>query len=297
MTINFIKVEKKIDKQFQLGPLNFMIKPGTVTALIGNNGAGKSTLIRLLTGMVHLDSGEINRFDNLHVNGKWREEIGYVPQTSIGYERFTLKQLAELHDIGFEGWEEETFSRLITRFTLPLSKTFDSLSVGMQKQALIILALSRKTKLLVMDEPLSGVDIESQEKMREEWVAYLENDPERSILFATHVPEEVKEFADYIVCMKSGDVTGSYEKDHLQQNYGRIWLKDPGEIRNLMGVIDVKYNGNTCEIISQDMKGTEEAIKRENYEIVMQHRLEFAEILRLLLQQQGGESKNDISNK
>lgn len=289
--IHFKNVEKEIDNEFQLGPFSFHIEPGTVTALIGNNGAGKSTLIRLLTGMVFPDHGFIHRFnDGTEEEEAWKENIGYVPQTSIGYERFTMKQLAELHNIGYKNWNGAKFDRLIKKFNLPLNKRFDSLSAGMQKQGLTILALARKTKLLIMDEPLSGVDIENQVMMREEWISYLEEDSERAILFATHVPEEVKEFADYIVSLNGGRLTGIYEKDELQQKYGRIWVKDSkAELHHLPGVFEVLSDGKVCEIITKDLKKTEEALEVANIEIVMQNSFSFSEILRLLLQESRGE--------
>ncbi|WP_096186773.1 ATP-binding cassette domain-containing protein [Evansella halocellulosilytica] len=289
--IHFKNVEKKIDNEFQLGPFSFHIEPGTVTALIGNNGAGKSTLIRLLTGMVLPDHGFIHRFnDGTEEEEAWKEYIGYVPQTSIGYERFTLKQLAELHNIGYKNWNEAEFDRLIKKFNLPLNKRFDSLSAGMQKQGLTILALARKTKLLIMDEPLSGVDIENQVMMREEWISYLEEDSERAILFATHVPEEVKEFADYIVSLNGGRLTGIYEKDELQQKFGRIWVKDSkAELYHLPGVFEVISDGKVCEIATKDLKKTEEALEVANIEIVMQNSFSFSEILRFLLQELRGE--------
>ena len=156
----------------------------------------------------------------------------------------------------------------------------------MQKQALVVLALARKTKLLVMDEPLAGVDIENQVIMREEWVAYLEKDTERSIMFATHIPEEVKEFADYIVCMYSGKITGTYEKDDLQEHYGRIWVNNAEEVlRDLPGVVEVKYSGATSELITKAMAETNRELKERNIEIVMHQSLDFTEILNELLKE------------
>ncbi|PYZ95026.1 hypothetical protein CR194_05800 [Salipaludibacillus keqinensis] len=295
--IQFKEVEKYIDDQFKLGPINFKVEPSTVTALIGNNGAGKSTFIRLLTGMVFPDGGSINRFDEKEIDTKWKEKMAYVPQTSIGFERFTLKQLTHLYKIGYETWDEDEFMRLTLRFQLPMTKRFDSLSVGMQKLALLMLALSRNSKVLVMDEPLSGVDMESQEMMRDEWVSYLEADSGRSIIFASHVPEEVKEFADYIVCMNQGQLTGSYEKDQLKQNYGRIWAHgDAKKVRNFSEVVNVHHDERLCEITTRDMEKTVNSIRNEDYEIVMQKGLDFSEILRLLVKEQGGERNNDIRN-
>ncbi|UTR12182.1 ABC transporter ATP-binding protein [Evansella sp. LMS18] len=305
--IKFDGVQKNIDRDVQIGPLDFYIEPGTVTALVGNNGAGKSTLIRMLTDMVFPDTGTITRFGKVSDPAgredevTWKEQIAYVPQTSIGYERFSLKQLAELQEIGFSSWDWTEFHRLAERFSLPLKKRFDSLSTGMQKKGLLLLALSRSSKFLVMDEPLSGVDIESQEIIREEWVSYLEQDPGRAILFSTHIPEEVKGFADYVVCMKEGALSGRFEKDSLQENYARLWVSAGGSvsqeeiIRNLPGVIDVKRSGNNCEIITENLEQTENALAGKNIEIVLQQGLEFSEILRTLLKNREEKRTDEFS--
>ncbi|WP_059104192.1 ATP-binding cassette domain-containing protein [Shouchella shacheensis] len=287
--IDLREVTKTVDQGIHIGPLTFQIEPGTVTALVGTNGAGKSTLIRLLTGMVFADGGYISRFNDAYKGEAWKEHVAYVPQTSLGYERFTLKQLAELSQIGYEQWDQAKFVRLLERFQLPQKKRFDSLSVGMQRKGLAALALARKTKLLIMDEALSGVDIEGQELLREEWVSYLDEDPDRALLFATHVPDEVREFADYVVCMNGGALTGRYEKDELLARYGRLWTKGkPNLIRNIPGVVDVQVSGGHCEVVTEDKWTTEQALEKESLPVLMQQGLRFSEILRLLLREGKG---------
>ncbi|UOE96137.1 ABC transporter ATP-binding protein [Alkalihalobacillus sp. LMS39] len=299
--MNVIKlsgVKKKIDKSFDVGPLHLEVNKGTVTALIGNNGAGKSTLLRLLTGMIYPDTGVIDRFGFTDDEIEWKEWIGYVPQTSIGYDRFTLAQLADLHSIGFREWDNKKFFELLQQFHIPYNKRLDTLSVGMQKKALLFLALARQTKMLLMDEPLSGVDIESQEKIRELWVHYLEEDPERSILFSSHVPDEIKEFADYIVGMDDGRIIGNYEKDNLLQSYVRFWVKgDSTMFSNVPGVISVTESGNQCELLSTNQEETEKALHTMNSYILTKKSLRFAEILSFILRKQKGEQNNDITIK
>lgn len=76
------------------------------------------------------------------------------------------------------------------------------------------LALSRPSKLLVMDEPLAGVDISGQEQLKREWISYLEADEERTILFSTHTPSEIGEMADYIHVLKKGELEGPLKRTH-----------------------------------------------------------------------------------
>lgn len=291
--IDLQEVTKSVN-QFQLGPVTMNVKAGAVTAIIGSNGTGKSTFIQLLTGMVFPDGGKIARFEFEDIEETWKEFIGYIPQTSLGYERFTLKQLAELHQIGYEKWGEGKFKKLVKNFDIPLNKEMDTLSTGMQKKALAILALSRDTKLLIMDEPFSGVDLQGQEMLKQEWISYLEEDSNRAIVFATHVPEEVKEFADYIVCLQGGKIAGEYEKDELLLSYGRLWIQQMekfDDLRNLPSIIDVKRRGNQLEIITKERMNVIAALEDRGIEIELEQSLRMAEILYLLLQEKEGVEK------
>lgn len=157
---------------------------------MGTNGSGKSSLIRTIAGVIQPNKGTIERFNVMEE--EWRERIAFVPQSSKGFEKYTLQHLASIHEIGFKGWDKEAFSKLVKRYRLPLNKTVGEMSGGMQRRVLVVLALARKSSVLIMDEPLSGVDITAQEWMQEDWLTYLEEDLERAIVFATHALMRLK---------------------------------------------------------------------------------------------------------
>ncbi|WP_263705446.1 ATP-binding cassette domain-containing protein [Shouchella tritolerans] len=280
------EIEKQVDARFTTGPISLQVEPGTVTALVGKNGSGKSTILRMLSGMVLPDAGTIERFGQQVEEKEWKNQLAFIPQTSKSFEKYTLSHLAAIYRIGFQTWNEQRFLQLVEQYRLPLNKQISQFSGGMQRVALAVLALSRNSKVLIMDEPFAGVDIESQEWLRAEWLHYLEEDPERAIVFSSHVPDEIKDLADFIICMQDGKQTGCYEKDTLLSSWARFWsVADLNVVRNMAGVQSVIQRGPQIEIISSDNGQTEAAMHAIGLEITMKQPLKMAEILRLLIQE------------
>ncbi len=281
--ITLTDVRKKIDKNFELGPLSLTIEPGNITALIGNNGAGKSTLFQLIMGLIKYEQGEIIRGQEGR-DGKWKDEIAYVPQTALTYYGLTLKQVAEFFQLAYATWNEQEYRRLIKLFHLPCEKRFEQLSIGMQKKAMLLLALCRPSKLLLLDEPLAGVDLEGQEQMKDELVSYMERREEQTILFATHSADEVKTLADYILLLKEGTLLGHYEKDELLATWKRIWIKlDEEKAGQIAGVLHAEEHGEWTECVTANIEMTELNLGENKVKIESEQVMELREILRYLL--------------
>lgn len=282
--ITLTKVEKRIDSSFQLGPITLELPRGNIIALVGNNGAGKSTLFQVMMGLVKYEKGNIKRIANEN-EMNWKREYAYVPQTAITYTGFTVKQVAQFFKIGYDGWDETEFERLITLFQIPINKRIDKLSVGIQKKAMIALALARYSTFLLLDEPLAGVDLEGQEQIKEEIVRYMERGEKQTILFATHSADEIKTLADYIMLLKEGQFEGLYEKDSIIDKWKRLWIQgEPYTIKDIDGIVLSKSQGNLIECVTENSKATEFALKENNIVIASSQQLELREILRYLLQ-------------
>src|SRR5690625_992210 len=121
--VEITQFRKTLD-DFQLGPINLMIEPGTITALVGNNGSGKSTLIKSMMGLVKSNQGTIKMFDQfVHQQDEdWKKEVAYQPQTTIGSDAFTGKALKDL--VRSEEHTSELLSRghLVCRLLLEKKK-------------------------------------------------------------------------------------------------------------------------------------------------------------------------------
>ncbi|MDQ0207099.1 ATP-binding cassette domain-containing protein [Alkalicoccobacillus murimartini] len=278
-------VEKSIgtDQVIQIEEMH--IESGSIHVLVGNNGAGKTTLFHLIAGMVGSDSGTIQRFDGVEEKELWKQKLSYMPQEIGPQSFFSLKEIANLESLAYKGWNQVLFKRLVETFELPLNKKLDTFSVGMKKKAMTALALARPSKLLLMDEPLAGVDISGQEQLKKEWILYLEQDEERTILFSTHTPSEVGEMADYIHFLKNGSVDEPYEKDQLTESYAYVWVEHAPGLSSLPGVIHIQTTGKTSMLISEDRLSTEQALLEKRYEIQQIQSVGITDILRTKLEE------------
>ncbi|MGI9048145.1 MAG: ABC transporter ATP-binding protein [Rubrobacteraceae bacterium] len=205
---------------FTLGPLDLEVEPGYVVAIVGPNGSGKSTLFRMMMGLSQPDSGEIEIFGDRYPEGEVeiKRRIGYVPDISTGHDEMTAADLGSFVSHWYPKWNEELYANLLRRFEINAKKRFDKLSKGMQRRLTFTLAVARSPDLLLLDEPTDSVDPFARRIMLEEISTFLEAG-ERTVLFATHVMDEVRRVADYVAFLDGGHFLGFYEKDALLEQW------------------------------------------------------------------------------
>ena len=196
--------------------IDLEVEDGEIFALLGPNGAGKTTLIRILAERLGYDSGEIRIFGR-KLSKKTARFIGYVPQESISYELLTveenLKFYADLYDA-----PKERIYELIERFALPRKKRAKELSGGFRRRLNLAISLLYDPKILILDEPSTGLDVPSR---RELWELILEFRREgKTILLATHYMEEAEALADRIAVMDGGKIIALGTADELKALVG-----------------------------------------------------------------------------
>ncbi|MCG2581187.1 MAG: ABC transporter ATP-binding protein [Marinobacter sp.] len=208
--------------------INLDITPGEIFALLGPNGAGKTTLISIICGIVNLSSGEVKAagHDIVREYRKARESIGLVPQ--------------ELNTDSFETvWDAVSFSRgLFGKAPKPahIKKVLKDLSLwdkrdnrimslsgGMKRRVMIAKALSHEPRILFLDEPTAGVDVELRRDMWE-MVRHLREDGV-TIILTTHYIEEAEEMADRIGVIREGEIILVEDKDRLMSKLGKKELR------------------------------------------------------------------------
>ncbi|NWO05997.1 MAG: ABC transporter ATP-binding protein [Alteromonadaceae bacterium] len=224
---------KHLNKSYQGGfqalkDVNLDIYSGEIFALLGPNGAGKTTLISIICGIVNKTDGEVKAagYDIVRQYRQAREAIGLVPQ--------------ELHTDSFEKvWDAVSFSRglfgkppkpeHIEKVLKDLSlwdkrnNRIMSLSGGMKRRVMIAKALSHEPRILFLDEPTAGVDVELRRDMGEMVRKLRENGT--TIILTTHYIEEAEEMADRIGVIREGEIILVEEKDQLMSKLGKKELR------------------------------------------------------------------------
>src|SRR5699024_10327696 len=180
----------------------------------------------------------------------WKTNIAYQAQTQIGYDSFTGKQLKQLISEWYPHWDEQLFHKAVRLFNLSLTQKFGKMSQGNQQKLILALAISRNTKLLLLDEPTSFLDIPAKKLLIDLLIDWMEDD-ERSIVFASHQADDIEKIADYIAVIKNGSLIGHYEKEQLTSMYKQMWIKDTFTDKRLPGEVWRDKNSITTDQVEE----------------------------------------------
>lgn len=227
-------LHKSFDGKPAVKDVSFAIKQGEIFGLLGPNGAGKSTTINMIAGVVRVGSGRVSAFgyDNQKDYRQTRRMLGVVHQEIVIDNFFTVHQALKLH-AGYYGVKDDPEWRelLIQRLGLEphLHKVMLKLSGGLKRRFMIAKALIHRPKLLILDEPTAGVDVELRHGL---WDFVREiNRQGTTILLTTHYLEEAEEMCDRIAIMNHGELIALEETHDLVRRLSnrqlRLWLAEP----------------------------------------------------------------------
>jgi len=230
LTQNPVEIEnvtKRYGKLVAVNELSISIPSAQIYGLVGANGAGKSTLIRMIVGITQPDAGRIliNGHDTANRGAESKRAIGYLPEELVLYERLTGREFL-LVVAGLKLADRSQVEREIDYFELSpfKNKWVGGYSQGMRKKLGLAAAMIGEPPVLVLDEPLNGLDVEMMRKLR----LRLESERERgrTILVCSHVMSFVERICDKVGIMQSGKlkIEGS-----------------PGEIRSSSGLMDSPF--------------------------------------------------------
>lgn len=214
------KAEKTFDL-FHLHPTTMQLEQGSIMGLIGENGSGKTTLIKLALNLLPLTSGEIKIFglDSVQKETEIKQRIGFVPDENIFYEMFTLRDVNKIISKLYRNWQEKTFFHYLERFQIPIKEPIKSFSMGMKKKVAITSALSHEAEILLLDEPMNGLDPVARAEVRDILQEFVETES-HSVLLSSHITEDLEKISDYITLIEKGNMVFSENKDDILQNYG-----------------------------------------------------------------------------
>lgn len=277
-----------------IGPLNLNLPQGYITALVGQNGSGKSTLLNLLLQLSNPEEGDIYWFENKYDSElplELRQSIAYVPENSISEENhWNAEQAARFRQHWYPNWDESYFQDLMARFEVPYHMKLSKMSKGERRKFEIAAALASRPRLLLLDEPSSGLDPFAWKIMMETLRKYME-ETSATMIISTHIVEEVRRLADYIVLMHRGELLGMAEKDSLFGAWTEVWVNvaDEEELAELSAELPGGINfaidtpGVASFIIEQFSKN-EKRIHDLGVKVIKSRILELDEILGLWTQ-------------
>ncbi|HEL0510076.1 TPA: ABC transporter ATP-binding protein [Streptococcus equi subsp. zooepidemicus] len=243
-----IKNLNKKYANFALEDINFSIPNGYVTGFIGKNGMGKTTTIKSIISLNHYEGSVSFSNTDLHENFN-NQKIGVIMDDSFLAKDWNMILVNKAMKVGYDNWNEELFNSYLVRFNIDKKMKVKELSRGMKIKLMLAIALSHQAELLVLDEPTSGLDPSMREEFCEIISEYMEDD-NHTVLFSTHITQDLESIADYIVFIDEGKIILSLEKDEFLE-YFKI-LKCDLERQNIINesaVLGKKINQHSVEFL------------------------------------------------
>lgn len=242
---------------FTLQGVDLSLPQGQIIGLVGVNGAGKSTLLRILTGLTAPDTGRVEVLGHSMPAGQVaaKRDIGFASEDMRLYRRRTLRWHMDLIRAIYPGWDEAYAGELMRRFDLRAEQAVGGYSHGQRVKALLLLNLARRPRLLLLDEPTTGLDPVARAEVLEALADVLREET-RSVLFSSHNTHDVEQLADTIAFLHQGRLLASSDKETFLENWRRVvchgdWTPDSDNwpelaaVRRNGSILELKVNGFT----------------------------------------------------
>ncbi len=230
--ITITDLHKRFRKTEAVAGLSLHVPEGQVTAFLGPNGAGKSTTIKCLLNLHRPDKGSatILGVDSRKLGPKEFTQIGYVSENMELPLWMTVKQFLDYCRPLYPNWDKAFEAQLLTQFDLPLATKLKDLSRGMRMKAALLSSLAYRPKLVVLDEPFSGLD----PLVRDEFIRGLLELTEQegwTVFVSSHDIEEVQRLADRIAIINRGQLALDETSDSLQSRFRAVEVVLPDQSR------------------------------------------------------------------
>lgn len=236
--------------------VDLCVEPNRITGFLGANGAGKSTTIKMLLGMVKPTGGSGSvlghKIDDPKASVSLRRHVACVSEDKRLYAYMTVEQIIRFTRACYTDWRPDVEQSLLKSYELPPTRKIGALSKGMRTKLALLLALSRRPQLLILDEPGDGLDPSGVEQLLESLVAQASEGT--SIFFSSHQIADVERIADNVCILDKGRLIMDTSMDDLCQSYRQITFVFPEapieqEFR-LAGVERIRTSGHQMAVFA-----------------------------------------------
>ena len=221
---NYLEVKNlsKSFDSFQLHNISFTLPKGYIMGLIGPNGSGKTTTIKLILNMLKRNGGEIKimGLDNVADEQKAKAELGVVFDTNYFSDDWQVTQVEKSISVFYPNWKSERFAEMLRKFHIAPTKKVKELSKGMQMKLMLACAFSYDAKLLILDEPINGLDPIGIAEVRR-FIRELCDVRGKTILISSHILSEIALLADDIGIIDHGVLLEEESLEELEAKNGK----------------------------------------------------------------------------
>ena len=254
--LNMQEVTKTFGDFTALNNLSMHVPKGAVYGLVGPNGAGKSTAIRLLTGVYRQDCGEITLDgQEIYENSEVKARISYIPDEIFFFPSASLEEMRKYYKGFYPKFDDELFDRLYDVFQLPKKGQIRRFSKGMQKQAAFHLSICTRPDVLILDEPVDGLD----PVMRRQVMSLILSDVaqrETTVLISSHNLRELEDVCDHVGIMDKGQML--LEKSLASMQGNTVKLQMVGDVPEGLEILHTSASGRLNTLV---VRGTSQEVQ------------------------------------
>ena len=247
---------KTFDSFRALDDLSMTIPKGAVYGLVGPNGAGKSTVIRHMTGVYRPDAGEVTMEGApVYENPEIKERIGYIPDDIFFFPSATMEDMRAFYKGIYPKFDDELFGRLFEVFQLPRKGQLRRFSKGMQKQAAFHLSICTRPDMLILDEPVDGLDPVMR---RQVWSLILSDVAQRgtTVLISSHNLRELEDICDHVGIMDHGKMLLERSLADMQGNIVKVQM-----VGNPPEDLDILHTSSSGRLNTLVVRGTAQQVQ------------------------------------
>ena len=253
--LEMLNVTKTFGNFRALDDITMHVPKGAVYGLVGPNGAGKSTAIRLLTGVYRPDSGSISMEGRpVYENPLNKQRIGYIPDDIFYFPSASLEDMRKYYRGMYPQFDDALFDRLYEVFELPKKSPIRRFSKGMQKQAAFHLSICTRPEVLILDEPVDGLDPVMR---RQVWSLILSDVAQRetTVLISSHNLRELEDICDHVGIMDHGKMLLERSLADMQGNIAKLQIV--GDIPEELEILHESGSGRLKTLV---VRGSAEQI-------------------------------------
>lgn len=211
-------LSKAYGKKTALSHINLALDSGRIIGLLGPNGSGKTTLIKLLNGLLTPSEGELF-IGGRPVGVESKKIVSYLPDQTYLNMNLKVREIIRYFKDFYEDFEEERAYDMLEKLNIKPDDRLKSMSKGTKEKVQLILVMSRRASLYVLDEPIAGVDPAARDYILD--IILKNYDEKATILISTHLIADIENILDEVVFIKEGQIALTSSVDQIREEYGK----------------------------------------------------------------------------
>ena len=232
--ISIRELQKSYGKNMIFDDFDMTIEPGKIIGLLGPNGSGKTTLIKILAGLLTYSKGEIE-IDGNKIGSKTKDIVAYLPDRIYFNDNQKVGEIIKVFKTFYRDFDVARAEEMLKSLSIDSNMQIKKMSKGTKEKVQLIMVMSRRAKLYLLDEPIAGVDPAAREYIIRTIISNYEKDA--SILISTHLIQDVDNILDDVILLKDGKIILHEPADKLREERNmsideifreefRCWEKD-----------------------------------------------------------------------